>query len=321
VVFDLHGNQISEATDSTGQLVREFIANFPRISWRQKFTDFLSSTEHIDVTLWGFPKNHTNGFRYLRHIELPFSYGTAEFWQFSPEHSKVWSTEIPEKTAEHGMVDFFEDGGQEFVLIAFGGTGAYILSEETGKCIEHFEYRNLDSHGFKSSGQDSRPNLQKNDRNSLSFAPYRFSFDAERGLLACGDANSRMLRIISVERPHKIVFEANLEDNPRQPSGGTWSVSECSFEANGKYLMIGYQYSGRLTDKSYRPVEIFDTSDWHLVMRINDPQITSSILPAISPDAKFLAIIKDGWLEIGGFRENLINLPTASETTIGDKSK
>jgi len=91
---------------------------------------------------------------------------------------------------------------------------------------------------------------------------------------------------VSVEQPHKVVFEANTEANPELPRGGNWWVNHVHFDGDGEYLVVGYSFGGRLTNKSSEPVEIYETHTWKLIWSINSQEICSANLPRISPDRK-----------------------------------
>jgi len=79
-------------------------------------------------------------------------------------------------------------------------------------------------------------------------------------------------------------------------------------EAGGRYLVVGYQFAGRATSRVDQPIELFDTRDWRILLRINDPEISSAVLPQFSPDGRTLALVRGSWLEIGS-TEGLLQKP------------
>ncbi len=301
VVFDVQGKRIAEATDQDGEAVGKYVSLFPESAWRRRFADFVQDTNDFRTSIWAFTPDYSAGVRFLKPARSDFALGTAELWRFSPTNSRVWLVTIPERVLHTGLGGFFEVDGKSCLLIAFNGMDGYVLSRRDGSLFDHFTYGKPESEAEATARKRKFHLLWPGLDSSLYFSASALAFDPSRRLLACGDSNSRRIRVVMVDRPHKVLFEANTEDNPERPLGGNWFVDYIHFDAGGKYLIVGYYFTGRFVRKSYYPVEIYDTRTWQLVWSMNSSEIYSANRPRVSPDGKTMALIKGDWLEIGPF--------------------
>jgi hypothetical protein len=276
---------------------------FPGVAWRRRFADFVRNTKDWKVTVWGFAADYSAGVRFLEPAGKSFVHGKAELWHFGQTNRMAWSVVLPEMIGGAGLSGkawFSSTGTNACVLVAFEGLDAYVLSQQDGKLVDSFTYGKPDSPA-DAEARAKRFHLDPEDYGANSFSAGPLAFEPSRKLLACGDSSSRRLRIVTVEKPHRVLFEANSEDNPARPRGGTWSVASVHFDGNGRYLVVGYSFGGRLTTKQYEPIEIYDTLKWQLVWSVNSPGICSAQPPRISPDGKMMALTRGDVLQIGPF--------------------
>jgi len=273
VVFDREGNEVKEAADKRGRLSKEFVMMFATTASRQQLGWFLNDTNGLKNNMCGFSEGYTLGFRFLKP-EGHFLTGNGEMWHLTPSTERLWVAPLPEKVSDIGLVSFFARGETNYLLVAFCcGSKGYVLSKE-GNLLDSFTY------GILETDPD------------LSFNAGTLSFDASQRLLACGALLGKRVRVVRIDPPHKVVFEAHTRDNPRWPWGGEWTVNSVQFECAGKYLIAGYDWGGRIFPNGKRLIEIFDTSSWRVVWSTTDEAISSSSPPRISPDGMMLAFLR-----------------------------
>lgn len=304
VVFDMRGDVVRDASDQQGELLRKQAIMFPETAWRHRFADFVQDTNNLRISAWGFARDYSAGVRFLKPADSHLTKGKLELWRFSPTNALEWSVTVPQTVGDSqldGMAWFLETNGKECVLVAFHGLNGYLFSLRDGQLLDAFTYGKPDSEAEAESRRRKFGLHGDAHEAACFFFAGPVAFDPFGKLLACGDISSRRLRVVSVEQPHRVLFEANTEDNPELPRGGNWRVSCIHFDGNGKYMVVGYTFGGRLTTKAYDPVEIYDTSSWRLVLSINSPDICSAEPPRVSPDGKTMALTRGDWLEIGPF--------------------
>jgi hypothetical protein len=287
-VFDLTGAVVSSATDASGHVAPEHVMQFATTASRQHLAWFLADTNNMYVCLWGFSTDYSLGFRFLKPegYSLP---GDGELWGLSPTPQRRWRVRLPEEIAQSGLAGFLNSGPKDRLLVAFTGVSAYVLLAEDGSVVDAFDY---------ALAGGKPPELTAK---SLRLFAGALAFDPSRRLLACGAAEGKRVRVMSVDLPHRAVFEAHVGENPRRPRGGLWSVDSLSFAGGGRYLIAGYKFGGRATTKSLNRVEIFDTGPWRIVWSTDDAAVSSALPPKVSPDGKTLALIRGHWLEISPF--------------------
>jgi hypothetical protein len=303
VVFDLRGRPVPGATDTDGELTGVFASMFPEIAWRRRFAHFVQNTNNWRISAWVFSADYSAGARFVQPAHQDFARGKVEFWHLGQTNQLKWSSQLQESVNSwtRGTVWLDEINGRKIVLVAFCGMNAYVLSQEEGKQIASFTY------GKRESEAEAEARRRKFGLHGDAYeaGTYFFAgplaYDPSQKILACGDANSRRLRVVAVEKPQRMLYEMNAGDNPARPRGGSWRVSSVHFDAKGKYLVVGYDFGGRLTSKEYEPIEVYDTLNWQLVWSVNSPDICSAQPPRISPDGKMLALTRHELLQIGQF--------------------
>ena len=304
-VFDVNGKLVEEATDASGQLQREFIHMFPDLSWRRRFAEFVQDTNDWRVSAWGFAPDGSLGARFLKpaHNDNYYTPGKAQLWRFAPTNSSLWSVELPKQVDSWsgGRIWLCDIDGKASVMLAFFGIRACVLSETDGALVDAFTYGKPDTEAEAEARARGFGLIGEADDVSHFFTAGEVAVDTSRNLIACGDAFSRRVRVLAIGRPHKVVFEANAEDNPERPRGGNWSVTSLQFGADGQYLVVGYRFGGRFTEKTYYPIEVYETRSWRLVWRVNGEDARSYRPPSISPDGKAIALVRATMLEIGAF--------------------
>jgi len=273
---------------------------FPTTASRQRFAWFLADTNNASVSLWGFSRDYSLGFRFLK----PEGYslrGDGELWRLSPSPERRWRMRLPEEISKRGLAGFFDNDARDRLLVAFEGMSAYVLSTNDGSILDSFVYAS------PRDDPKEQPRNKPNDLPSAERAPIPsflagvLSFDSSRRLLACAADEGKHIRVLSANPPHGVVFEAHVGENPRRPRGGLWLVDSLDFSGGGRYLVAGYKFGGRATKKSLSMVEIFDTSSWRPVWSTDDAAISPVVAPKVSPDGKTLALIRGHWLEISPF--------------------
>ena len=66
--------------------------------------------------------------------------------------------------------------------------------------------------------------------------------------------------------------------------------------ANGKYLTVQYEYSGRYILITRLPTEVYDTDTWELIWYENKEEVSAV---TVSPNEKKIAFLRDTILEMG----------------------
>lgn len=303
VVFDFRGNRVIEATDATGALQEKYVRMFPDTAWRSYFADFI-----VNAGAWGFSQDFRYGIRTLLDLDQDdgnlgekalerYKHG-LELWQFTPEKKRLWSSE---PLLRLRLTGFLSITGRMDIVAACDGTEGYILSGDTGELIDTFTYGHIETdEEAEAYRKRFRLNVRVRDP-MLLFSSHIFSFDPRNRLLACGATHGLRVRVVSMEKPFAMIFEANTDDNPTKPRGGVWTIQRVEFA--GRYLIVEYEFGGRETSKFYRPTEIFEIDSWKVVWRENSTDIRRVRL---SPDGKKMALInsEDGRdiLEIGDFK-------------------
>lgn len=304
VVVDLHGNKVENATNERGELVPDFAEKFTELGWKAHYADFVRDTPTRKTTLWGFTDNRSVGIRLLKEFSNLATTGTLELYSLEQTPVRIWATDFEVGVEERGKVGFFKSETGDRILVAMTGMMGYIFSKADGQLMDKFTYGRPETENELLARRRRFSLPGEKDDSEGHFGASQLAFDPTSKLLACGDHESRRFRVIAVEASHKVMFEANADDDPHKPRGGVWGITRMFFDGGGRYLVVGYQFGGRQTSKYYEPVEIFDTSTWKIVFSVNHPGISSVVPPRISPDGKTLALQNGLWLEIGEFAPN-----------------
>ena len=302
MVFSTQGQKVPEAADTNACLQGRFVELFPRTAWRTHFAEFVK-----DAGGWGFTPDYQLGFRMIepRRQQPLEEVWKGELWQFKPEKKLLWRVDLPPdiENARLVIADFFTRDGQSFIVVSSGGTKGYILNRTNGAVVNKFSFGHIET------DQEAKANKRKwlagvdEGDPSLTFSSYALAAEPSRRLLAAGAFYGRRVRIISLDPPFRTTFEVYAGSNPWRPFGGTWLVRSVSF-AGGKYLVVKYEsLGGRLTSRALEPKEIYDIDTKQRVWSEDSLDVRSVCL---SPDAKKLASVKRGVLEVRNFEPRSI---------------
>lgn len=269
---------------------------FPDSLWRQRYLDFVKK-----ANVWKI----SNDFNRMIVFTKKESF-VAELWDFRSRPKCLWSKEL-KPPCHHNLIDvfFIEREKYSAVLLCFWD-GAAIISQEKGELLDFFSYGIPNSDATRKAYREKFNlwSVREKD-NSLDFDVFQADYCPEKRWIACGTIDRREIRIVSVDSKHDIINILNADAPPDRPTGGSWKVRRLSFAGQGKYLLVEYDFSGRLAAKTIESTEIYDTETWKLVWYENKRNITSVI---ISPDGKKIAFMRDQILEIGDFIPQEINL-------------
>ncbi len=214
---------------------------------------------------------------------------------------RLWSVRLPEEGGELGLAAFFERDGQTNILVAFKGMKAYVLAAKDGRILASFTYGKPETDAEQRAYKRKFGLKAEIGDPSLSFFPASLAFDSSRNLLACGALDGKRVRVLSVDQPHALVFEAHSNDNPQSPRGGNWTVESLRFGGSGEYLTAEYEFGSRLTMKRLTVAEVFDTRTWRVVWSDEESGRSTARAPQISPGGKVMALVKHERLEIRPF--------------------
>jgi hypothetical protein len=296
-VFDLSGRHVADATNASGGLSPSFQHQFPKTGARLMFPEFCRNSPQRNVAFWSFSRDSSLGTRFVNPGESPLIPGAVELWKLSPDRERLWATALPDSGSQAGVLGFFAENGTNYILAALAASKAFILRQSDGLIVDHFSYQHPED-GPPASGV-AKNHRQKPDEGSPDFAGI-FAFDPALRLLSCGASGSPRVLVLSASWPQRIVFSANDQQHPRRPFGGEWSVARLDFYSH-RYLVVVSDFGGRLTAKTYNPIQIFDATNWQLVWFANSKHFNALLSPVISPDGKLLALVRDSQLEIGEF--------------------
>lgn len=267
LVFDLSGHPFKDACDEQGRIKQGVLHRFPKAAADVVAAEFLKGTRDGG----GVSKDRRYG---LRHLGA----GVAEIWQLEPDRRRIATAELPAHGGRLELTEWFERNGEKYVLLVFSFSKAIVLSAKDGSVVQSIDY------GALLTDPEER------------FHAHTFAFDPTRRLLACGDFEGQRVRVISLDRPEQIVFEANTYAW-QVGIGGAWMVSSVNFSPSG-FLVVEYCFAGRLTLFAQFPTEVFRIDDWTRVWRENSLWRTHVTL---SPDGKWIAFFPNRSLEIRPF--------------------
>jgi hypothetical protein len=290
VLFDTTGNVIFSKADFNGTVKEDFMLLFPKILWPMQYADFLKESVG-----WDIMDDGSTGFRIVENkkIDVLTVQFKGELWQLRPEKKILWSVELPPTVANSistYFAGFFQKNEDKFIVISEGGENGYILSQNDGTIISRFTFGHIES-DKELLNYKKKNNLQ----NVYRFHSYCISLERSNRLLACGSFDDKRVRVISLDSPFPMLFEANAGVDPNKPRGGRWYVMKVRF-AGDNYLIIEYTFAGRGTSVVYEPTEIFDMRSWKIIWSENSRKISSV---SISQDGGKIALVKDNVLEIG----------------------
>ena len=344
VVYDSKGSMVQDAVNSNGFLQKEYRNIFPKIalcssdgifaphdtrrmSKKTEFEDIISgscgwliSNDYKNVvvltnkTLSDYSKKCEDGTWPVAKGEPEHEWQDVEYWQLEPQKKQLWSTRIQGKHVGIQSSGFFSVNETSFLFLNFFLDCAYVFRINDGVLIDKFEYGPQDTEE-QILAKMKRYNLKDKSfwKSELKFTPSKFSFEPVKRLLACGDFHSRRIRVLSVDKPHNILFEAFAEANPMSDSNlfydkGFWYTDKVEF-AGDQFLIVDYEAAGR---GRWRPIptifrtDIYKVGTWKRVWMKNSNSISGVTLSA---NGNKIAIIRNGIIEYGNFSSLKNNQP------------
>jgi len=290
VVFDVQGKMLASSSNSW-ETTSPLLRHFPGIAWRLFQQNFVK-----DAIGCGFSPELSYGLRVLPSKTGPPS---AELWDLHPPPKSIWTAVLPPAALSHiRFAGLIPAEGPPAALVDLNGQEAVLLDGATGHQVDVFSYGHIESdkeavirkRKFRLATTDGDP--------SLRFDVLSFSLDPVHGHLACGSLSDRRVRVVTTGREHRTVFEANTDDHPQKPRGGSWRVNRVQFLAGGLYLLAEYRFGGRGTGEVLEPTDIFSTETWSRVWQENTPSVRSVTL---SCDGKKMAYLRESVIELGEF--------------------
>ena len=266
VIFTLKGELVS-SSQGKPDLQNELVKKFPTISWRFHHRDFVQ-----DATAWTFTESHSRAFRILPTSSDPLQCTVlAELWSFSPKPELSWQRQLTRVLPGYRFAAFIHGTGHTNIFLDVSGEEGMILDGTTGNEVARFSYGKREGR-WRRLWRKLRFGLPGSlDDPSLRFCARTFAVDDINGYLACGAFYDRRVRVL--DQSYAVVFEANAEDNPAYPGGGVWRVTRTEFAGHGKYLIVEYQFDGRMTGQLLRPTDIFETATWKRVWQENSLEV------------------------------------------------
>jgi hypothetical protein len=239
----------------------ETVATFPRLRLRLLNRKFISEDKYTNMFLgshrWAVASDYSSFVVVRQMSDLS---DVVEFWDLEPPVHKQWSwTRKPQYGPPNSWLDYVRVQGKTALAVTCGFNETVFLDAATG---EQF---------------DAVP-LQKPGEVEGTLATCVIP---ERGWLVCGVGQTKRIRVLSLEAPHRILREVGEE---RVNSVG-WSTHWIQAAADGKLILKTTQLSNRVLPFT-RETEVYDTDTWKVVWR-NVSHEAGGII--ISPDGKTIA--------------------------------
>ncbi|MHC4399729.1 MAG: hypothetical protein ACYTG0_08620 [Planctomycetota bacterium] len=255
LVFDLVGRPVTEVIGPGGLFaegcLERFPASVPRTStpwgWYvlESLKTYTGFKEFLkDAGGWGFSRDFTLALRLVnprtpggKPVVLPSGgrkVWSAELWRLAPAKQRVWGVDLPPRIVRLALADFFQRGEKRYVLVAFDGDTAHVLSQDDGALVSTFTYGHIETRE-EMAARRGKFNLDSEPFDvDMKFSPHEFSFDPKRGLLACGSFHDRRVPIVSVDSPGRPCSKrTRMTTHTSLPGGaGWWSVSSLPQEAS-----------------------------------------------------------------------------------------
>jgi hypothetical protein len=271
--------KIINAKDNAGKLKTDYRLVFPEAYQAGKVGDLIQ-----DAFFWAVSPDGHWLIRSTRCISepsenYPFGICRLELFDFE-KRILIWEKKIESCGIKNA--DFIKRNGKNLVLCACS-TKADILNIDTGEVVRTIKY----------TGPD-------NDTEKISpgFWAWQIAYNPVSRLLACGDFDSRRVRIYSTEPPFPLIRELNALDTPNRPMGGVWRVAGIEFNRDGSYLIVRYEFTGRWTSKRFFPTEVLSTGTWSVCWSENSEDLTHV---SLSATGGHIAYVEHGVLKIGMF--------------------
>jgi len=280
VVIDRENN-IHNVMEDNNKVKSIYHEKFPYIFYRQKNESFLKGSKS-----WRFSQDGKYGVSskrsYQKNIE---QYTEVEFWDLE-KNRILWRKDY--KFSRILLLDFLKYKNNSCILLA-GPENTILVLMDNGDIINDISYNNPSDYSTFS------PSLF-----NIGFYASGVSYNSTKQWIACGDFNSRRVRIFSIKDTIKLVSELNSNDDPSLPWGGVWWVDNIEFNENGKYMVIEYSFSGRGTSVICEPTEVYNVDIWKICWEENKLNVREV---TISPDGKKIAYLRDYILEEGDLGE------------------
>ena len=342
-VYDESGELVNDAVGKDGFLTDAYRELFPEISMRSSayimvndpynvYESTRNESKYAELTgfahAWFFSKDY----KYLVTISNPemekyverkaagkptymlypdLKYVNVECWQLTDGKRRLWSSKLKvnQDSGATGIEvgEFFNKNGRDYIIFNYFLEPAYVFDAESGKLVDSFEY------GPDLTEDDVDKIIQRYGLNrehwedEIEFSPSEFAFNPLNRLLACGNFTSRHLRVISVDKPHKVVFEVFKYSSPQTPSNlfygsSFWSSGELSF-AGDKYLIVKNYAAARslFRKRPYlRRVDIYNMKTWKRVWNMT---ALKGFYVILSDNGEKIAVTRGDFIEMGNFKD------------------
>lgn len=269
VIIDFQGNMMADAVTATGALSDGYVDLFPTIAAKQRYTEFLQ-----DAEFWAFSPDGAYGMKSDicyedttgTHIMSCKDYTREsinfEFWDLTRDEL-LWENIVKGYAIKFAQLLVWQD--QPAVLHR-----ADILSQATGATLGSFEYAPL----------------RGDNVGRLLFSGNHIAYHTDARWLACGDFDSRRVRLYGIDPPYSLLRE--LDQPPRSLA---WRVDGVTLNGNARYLTVATRFSPMMARHLRFPTEVYDVTTWKRVWYENRENIGDVI---VSPNGQKIAFMRSG---------------------------
>jgi len=291
IVLGTNGVVVSSWTNSpsnAGEILADFPDLLPWFKWRQHLTNATACAVNDKESKLFSSSVPTRGLLSSTRVEAI---------QLESADPPIWVKEF-KSLGSVDLIGFASEQTRQELFVGFSGTDARMLDPVNGEVTASLTYGHIETDeealkrkrrfGLAIPGTDV----------SLKFSSGVLALDGIHRRIAAGSFFDRRVRVVSLVPPFPLLFEANADENPAVPPGGTWRVYWGDFVASGRFLVVEYFFSAPRTGVALRPTEIFETEHWNKVWQVESLQVHSV---TVSPDGRAMALIRDNTLEIRPF--------------------
>ncbi|MFZ2806548.1 MAG: hypothetical protein WAZ60_09155 [Desulfosalsimonadaceae bacterium] len=282
IIINFDG-KIIQAVNDKNELTEPYANKFPNTLYPQQFANYIK-----DASAWTFSAGMDFVVKGKENHEITKINCKIELWNLI-NNQLVWEKRLSDTNI--GIIRFIDFDNEQCILVA-GAYKAYIISQNDGGILREISYsepKEIDESYYS--------------RFDYKFVATQIDYNDDRRWLACTDLGSRRVRIYSIDSPNTLVSEINSERNPRPSIYGGWIGDYIKFNLDGDYLIVKYEFSGRLAWTECRSTEIYDINKWQICWFENKPNIYNV---SLSPDGKMMALQRDKIIEIGEFKPNIL---------------
>jgi len=328
-VWDLKGNQVADAIDSTQLFMApRYRSLFDKCALREapywdftnghysKFTPYPNIAKYAMGWFvspdWKYMVTFTNPLfeKWLKELETnsgvfkpDFNTVTMEMWQLEPVTNKIWENTYTGFTNPN-MGRFYSPNDSLNLLLVVSFQDVHIYSWSDGKLLHSFSLY-IETTEEELQNRIERFHLEQwSSLHDAEFTPFQMAFAPEKELIACQDDNSKRFRVFSTKPNSGLIYKGNENESPKSQSSwlyasGPWLYDGIRFGGGGKYLLVSYQLGTRAM---FRPIpqqlvtEIYDTDTWKLIWQKNTEHIRNI---CVSNDGQKVALMRDNIFEIG----------------------